>query len=323
LISANYEYGTHTGSHIASRVLPWQWELKRVLRDGSADVIIEAGSWDAKGEPITVNLARLDTLTGISTNLSAGAPEHIEDWLVDDRGRPLAVWTGAGHRRVAYLHGDTGWSKWQDVSRFEGREIDPVAVGDNNSMFVVARGASDFGALYRYDVAARRLADQATVGIAGFDFDGDLVYDVEHRRLLGVQYESDAEGSVWLDAEMGKLQAEIDKKLPTTINRIDCGNCSGAPVVLVTTFADVMPPAYFLYRRETHELKLLGAARPWIAPKQMSQRDLFRIKARDGMSIPVLVTGPPSCSCTAALGYAARIGAGKPWRSSSPRAAMS
>jgi dipeptidyl aminopeptidase/acylaminoacyl peptidase len=293
LITTGSYSGTPTGTHIKSRVLPWQWGLLSTLRDGSADVIIEAPVWDNKWELITVNLARLNTTNGASTNLSEGAPADIERWSVDQRGRPIAVRTGAGSRQISYLNTDKGWSRWQDTNRFEELSLDPVALDTDGSLLVIGRGMSNHKALYRFDPATRKLAEQPVVSIAGYDADVGVVYDSDGKRVLGLRYESDAEGSVWLDADMQQLQAEIDKKLPSTVNRIDCGGrCGSAATVLVTTYSDQSPPAYLLYRRSSKEFALLGSSRPWIQPKQMAQRDVFRFNARDGLSIPVLVTRP-------------------------------
>ncbi len=292
LISTDYKPAAQTGSHIISRILPWQWRLNRVLRDGSADVIVQAPLWDIKGELISVSLSRLDTTTGAITRLSDGAPDGIEQWFVDPKGRPIAVVTGAGERRVSYLNTAKGWSAWENVSRLEDRVMEPAGVDRDGNLMVAGRGSSNFKALYRFDADTRKLAAQPTLDATGYDIEPELVYDTDRTRLLGVHYETDAPGSVWLDADMKRLQAEIDKKLPTTINRIDCKPCSGAATVLVTTTSDRLPPAYFVYRRADSDLKLLGASRPWIQPKQMGQRDVYRFKARDGLSIPVLVTRP-------------------------------
>jgi dipeptidyl aminopeptidase/acylaminoacyl peptidase len=131
------------------------------------------------------------------------------------------------------------------------------------------------------------------VSTPGYDFQGDVVQDTASRRLLGVHYETDAAGTVWFDAGMRALQAQVDRLLPATINRIDCEQCAGSPNVLVTAGSDRQPPLYLLFNRQTEKLTLVAASRPWIDPARMGTRDLLRFKARDGLEIPVLVTQPP------------------------------
>ncbi len=57
--------------------------------------------------------------------------------------------------------------------------------------------------------------------------------------------------------------------------------------------SDRQPPLYYLYNRDTKELSLIAASRPWNKAQAMGLRDVHRFAARDGLSIPVLVTQPP------------------------------
>jgi dipeptidyl aminopeptidase/acylaminoacyl peptidase len=63
--------------------------------------------------------------------------------------------------------------------------------------------------------------------------------------------------------------------------------------VLVTATSDRQPPLYYLYNRDSKVLTLITASRPWIKAQAMGLRDVYRFAARDGLSIPVLVTQPP------------------------------
>ena len=131
---------------------------------------------------------------------------------------------------------------------------------------------------------------------------------------------------------MKATQAAVDAALPETVNRIECQRCIGVPTVLVTASSDRQPPRYYVYNRDTKVLTSIAGSRPWIEPRDMGKREYRRFTARDGMSIPVLVTHPPgkasgpgrpSCWCMAARGCGERIGNGRRTRSFSHRAATS
>jgi len=92
---------------------------------------------------------------------------------------------------------------------------------------------------------------------------------------------------------MRALQEQVDKLLPSTNNAIACSRCLDARHVIVSATSDIQPPVYFLFDREKGKLQLLGASRPWLDSAAMpGTQDFLRIKARDGLDIPVYVTKP-------------------------------
>jgi dipeptidyl aminopeptidase/acylaminoacyl peptidase len=60
----------------------------------------------------------------------------------------------------------------------------------------------------------------------------------------------------------------------------------------VRSFADVQPSLYRLFNRDTGRLVRLGAERPDVQPERMALTDFVRVKARDGLEIPCLLTLP-------------------------------
>ena len=296
LIRSSNDFLATQNSTIASRALPWQWSLLRTLRDGSPDVIVEAPVWNASREFASLNLARLDTLTGISTNLGGGAPPNVQAWQVDGKGHPVAVYTTSGDRAISYLNTDQGWSKWQETALFGFPPLHLYVAGSNNQMFVSAGTPSGTSALYQFDPVTRTKAKEPTIKVDGFDFYGKLIFDAGHDRVLGFRFESDAPATAWIDSDLRKIQADVDQMLPGTVNILDCGDCNRPSTVAVSAVSDRRPPVYYLYRPGTHELGAVGSQRPWIVPKQMGQRDMYRFKARDGRMVPVMVTRPDPAS---------------------------
>jgi dipeptidyl aminopeptidase/acylaminoacyl peptidase len=282
-----------TGTLVIDRALDWDWALGRTLRDGSADVIVIAGIYDDTWEPTGSKLARVDTVTGHVTPLTVGAPPHVVDWSVDDQGQINFAFARSHGHYTTYRHSGADWKVFEETDDVTGWRLSPRALGPDGQWWIEARRGTDVTALFTGYPDSGKLADQPTVSTPGYDFDGDLVIDRATRQLLGVHYETDAEGSFWLDPDMKALQTRIDKMLPATINRIDCEQCRNQADVLVTASADRQPPIYYVYNRPAGKLTQMAASRPWIQPRQMGQRDVLRFKSRDGLAVPVLVTHPP------------------------------
>ena len=261
LVKVSNPWITQAAGQINDRRLPWAWSLHSTLRDGTADVIVEAPSLTNARDVGSYKLARLDTNTGIVQSLSFGAPEHVMHWLVDDAGQPVAITTWYQGRFASYLRKNNGWQPWEAVQGYSGLYSVPYWVGLHNELLVLSRRKSDNSALFQVDTETLALADKPLVSTPGYDFSGQLIYDRRAGRLLGVHYETDARGTAWLDQGMQELQAEVDKLLPGTVNRIDCELCMSVPTVLVTASADRVPPQYYLYDRDSKTLKVLGAAR--------------------------------------------------------------
>ena len=72
------------------------------------------------------------------------------------------------------------------------------------------------------------------ISIPGYDWDGAAILDPKTGRLLGLTYEADAADTAWFDRGMKALQEAIDKKLPNTVNRIQCRDCRNDRRLLVT-----------------------------------------------------------------------------------------
>ena len=277
----------------SSRSLTPDHVLLRTLDDGSDDVLIDRGVFQHRSLEALVPM-RLDTRTGqVRSMLAAPAPQHVFGWFFDGQARLVAAETQYQGEQTLVTPTGEGW---QERARFPAYASSPGA-------FDIHQVAAD-GQIYvtRYDHGEAALfvlnpttfvpAGQATVKIDGFDFDGHLIEDKRHHRVLGVHFVSDADGTVWLDPELQKLQDRIDARLKGLVNIVDLADCGCAARVLVTSYSDRQPPVYFLYDRADQAFTLIGASRPRIQATQMARTDFYRIAARDGQQIPVYVTRP-------------------------------
>ena len=135
------------------------------------------------------------------------------------------------------------------------------------------------------------------VSTPGFDFTGHLVTD-ETGKTLGIRLVVDGETTFWFDAAMKALQERADGLFPGRVNRVDCRRC-GAPdmVALVRSFSDQDPGRLYLFQAKPPEgeknWRLIKAVREDVKPEQMATLEMQRIKARDGLDLPVWITRHP------------------------------
>lgn len=279
-------------TRIVKRLLEPNHFLHSIVHDGSGDIIVGQARWNNVGDFTSVVLHRLDTRTGAIRPVEKAPDSFVTDWVVDARGEARAALSESAGRYRLYWRAPKApeWTLLLDEPAPFGPTLRPLWV-DADTLYVSARtGPAGTRALFRFDVAARRLAAEPLFSVDGFDYDGDSEQDAG--RLVGIHYAADAEGSYWFDASLQAAQREVDALLPGTVNRLTCTLCSGAGRLLVRSHSDRQPPLFRIFDTKTRKLEMVGASRPWIEPAQMAEQDFARFAARDGRSIPVYVTRP-------------------------------
>nr|WP_316641438.1 prolyl oligopeptidase family serine peptidase [uncultured Roseateles sp.] len=293
LIRADDQFISDKSSLIIDRSLPWHWRFHSTLSDGSDDVLVQDHHFGPDETVDDTSLARLNTRTGQSRSLGGNGESHVMHWWVDGEGKPVA---SEGWRQGRYAshwrNAQGGWEVWQQGSNYDFGLPRFHSFLRDGTVLAVAASKSGTSALYRVDTVSRQLDPEPLVTLKGYDFDGDLIVDMDSGALVGVHFETDAESTAWLDPTLRKVQAEVDALLPGMANRIDCRHCLASPVMLVSSHSDTQPPVYSIYRRDSKKLSIIARSYPWINARQMGLRDMFSIKARDGLSLPLLLTRP-------------------------------
>lgn len=298
LVRVSWQPPMTTGTHIATRMLGPDHGLLHVPARQTGEIVIGQFKFDARGNLDHVIPKRLDVTNG-NTRLLEGEdwPAHGTDWLFDDDGEPRGVTEQRNGRYRIHWRGP-GETRWRLLADFDRAHVDfePAYVADGGRLFVLQpSGAGGTAEVKAFDFAKMKPADEPFVRVQGFDFLGAPVYDWIGGRLFGMRVISDAESTVWFDKSLEHLQALVDGRLPGRVNHISCRRC-GAPdmVALIRSYSDRQPGEFWLYTAATSKLELLLAARPDIDPRRMATLDFHRIKARDGLELPLWVTSPPS-----------------------------
>ncbi|WP_342117957.1 alpha/beta hydrolase family protein [Pseudoduganella sp. OTU4001] len=239
-----------------------------------------------------VGLLRVNTVTGRTQTVAR--PGEVSSWLLDEAGLPRLASTRDKAQVTMHLRDseDGPWRVLTSYNAFTGGKgaMHPLAFGADNSLYIESSQGHDKTAIYRMDLATGKIDDKPLLNLDGYDFKGNLV--IRGGKLVGVHYLRDGENSFWFDPALQALQAEIDQKLPQTVNMLDLPSDLNAPTVLVRAYSDTRPDSYYVYDRSTKTLNKVGDTRPGIAAEQMGIQEQVRIKARDGLEIPVMLTLP-------------------------------
>ena len=282
-------------SRIAPNSLsPYHW-LRATVRDGSSDVIVQRIVYSNANEPQGMQLLRVDTVTGRTANLAHGEPDHVFSYALDAHGVPRALVTNWAGKQVLYWKAGKD-QPWAPVREFEAYGAAGAAPGlmyvdADDTLYATAGPGAGTSALTQFDMRSGKLDGKTLMALEGYDFTGSFVRNGKGA-VLGVRYLTDARATHWFDPGMAKIQKQVDALLPGSINQLDCGNCESPARVLVISTSDRQPGLFRLFDVAAGTLADVAASRPWIKPAAMAMRDMVRITARDGLSIPVHVTRP-------------------------------
>jgi dipeptidyl aminopeptidase/acylaminoacyl peptidase len=289
-----YESPTLTYNHRFHRV-----PSPREGAPGEEILVVE----HATSEPYFERLVWLNTRNGRPRDVQVDAPAHTVGWFTDSRGEPRVALTRYRDRRAAYWRAP-GAKTWERL--YESGLLDAPftvnAVDDEGGLYVTHRqGPEGQDVLARYDFEAKSPAAQPMVNTPGFDFSGQLLFNGEQAGPLGVRLVVDGETTVWFDPALKALQAEVDRRFPGRINRVDCRPCAGASTVaLVRSFSDHDPGQLWVFRAQVAEgerqWQFIGPVQIGVDPKAMASVDLHRIRARDGRDLPLWVTRPDTAN---------------------------
>ncbi|SHN25724.1 Dipeptidyl aminopeptidase/acylaminoacyl peptidase [Duganella sacchari] len=300
LSKTDYRQGDEaaTGSKMKEKLLDWNhYLLGQPGRQDSDEVYIYKAQFSNNySEVKNHTLLRLNTVTGHAVPVNS--PGQASNWLLDQQGEPRLAINDLGKQHVVYLREGDSWTKLMESEPYIGHAFEPVGFGPDGALYVAARKDSDKTALYRYDVAKRQLAAEPLVGLDNYDYMSDLEdangddLIVRDNQLVGIGYSADVRGVAWLDAKGKALQEQIDRLLPGLVNVITLPRRAETPWVLVSSYSDVQPLVYLMYNSETGKLVKVGGQHNAIRADQMGRQELVNYKARDGLSIPALITWP-------------------------------
>ncbi|WP_395007645.1 alpha/beta fold hydrolase [Undibacterium sp.] len=280
----------NSGEGSKFRVLGPRYRFAGVVGTPDSNDIIVTQSSGTRKNPST-SLMRVNTVDGVVTGITT--PINTSGFRFDTKGE-LRIATRRIERQTEILYKDPKNEAWRTLIEFDNVNEDgfsPEAIGPDGSLYVTAHNGNDTKSVYKYDLENNRIIPTPLVELTGFDFNGSLLFSRPLNKLIGVRYETDAQGTTWLDETIKKVQDKVDALLPNTINVISTPR-NGGEIVQIFSYSDTIPGLSFIYNTVSGKLSPLGISRPDIDERQMSYKNFVKIKARDGLEIPTYVTLP-------------------------------
>ena len=279
---------------IRDRILPWNTYL--MDQNGAQDsntIYVESASFELNYTVRSTSLIELDTVSGQTR--SVASPGAVSRWLLDNKGQPrLAVVRNGAAIDFHYLDPQAGaWRKLASQQAYTGTtgSIAPVAFGAPGILYVTSAQGKDTTALFAMNMETGKLDAEPLISAPGYDFDGDLIFS--NGKVAGFSVTTDATSTMWFDPAFKAIQQEVDRRLPGNANLVTIPSRPQSPWVLVESFSDIQPRVVLVFNTETKQFKKIGEEHPQIVPAQMGRQEMVRYKARDGLSIPALLTLPP------------------------------
>lgn len=269
--------------------------------DGTGDVIV-AMDGRVRGFP---DVYRYNTRTGEHKLLTFDSPGRTIGWVLDrnlaariairaeerkdnDSPRLNTIWHRAGE--------DSPWEKIGEASSLDNTgSIQPIAFDyDNKTLYVSSNIDRDKRAIFKYDIAGKKLGEMV-VQHPLIDLSGGLLFNRSRKALVGIRYDADRPDTAWFDEKFATLQARIDKALPGAHNQFSLADDNVSNVLLFSN-SDKDPGTYYILNTESLKLERITNTRSWLPPKLMAERRFIKYKTRDGMEIPAWVTIPHGSS---------------------------
>ncbi len=265
--------------------------------DGSGEVIAEIHG-RSKAYP---DVYRYNTRTGEHKILTFDTPGNVVKWIIDrdlvprvavrleertdpSKPREISLWHRAGE--------GAPWEKIGSDLGLDGDEwISPIAFDyDNKTLYVASNARRDRAAIFKYDIAQRKLGE-LLVEHPLIDLAGGLVFSREHKKLMAIRFNADSYQTAWFDEDMATLQDAIDKTFPGRNNRLYVADDANR-LALIESHSGSQPSIYYLYDREKKNVQVIAQTRPWLDAKLMPERKFLRYTSRDGRTIPAWLTLP-------------------------------
>jgi acetyl esterase/lipase len=295
LASWTNEVRQDVSTRIPTRVLPYGWGFFSALPGEGDEALFYELDKAVPSQRRIRALARLNTANGLMRRVSTGMPEHSVSHITDASGElRIVVTEHSGRARVHHRPGaGDQWEVVEDLPLFDSQRMHPLYIEADGNWVVRSRRGSDADALFVFNPKTRKLDPEPLVAAAGFDMGEAIETDPAQKMVVGVHIETSQPQTVWLDARLGQLQQAVDAALPAgRMNHLLCGNCLTAQRFVVHSQSDRMPGEYFVFDTVAKQLVPIATRLPELPEASQGARTFHRVAARDGLSLPVVVTHP-------------------------------
>jgi dienelactone hydrolase len=173
----------------------------------------------------------------------------------------------------------------------------PQAIGKNGIAYVLSYHESNTAALYEYNIESqtfgRKLFSHDQVDIDG------IYYSRSRDEVEYATFAFDSRDVHIFDDQLEKDYLGVSQALPDTVNLIESRSADERRLIIFASSSD-NPGSYYLFDRDSKELKYLGSRYPALENIPLSKTRAMQYEARDGMTLYGYVSYPAAYDGTPA-----------------------
>jgi dipeptidyl aminopeptidase/acylaminoacyl peptidase len=243
----------------------------------------------------SADVYRINTVTGQKRLLTLDNPGDVFSYVFDDKGVARFAVSGADDASQSVHYREDDKAPWRKVHTAKIGEpvFAPIAFSptDANELYAASNEGRDTTAVFSYDVrtmkrgnliAANAIVDMGLTDDGGGNA-GALVFDATVGKLVGVRYNAEKAGTVWLDDDYKNLQRSIDAALPDAVNRFS--RVGKSQQFLIRSHSDRKPAEWLVLDNGKKSMEALVSSRPWVKPSNLVPMRPIAMKQRDGTEI--------------------------------------
>ena len=228
-------------------------------------------------------------------------PGHVVAWMPDRKSvvRAGVELRSIGETAIIYL--EDAKSPWRPLTVLSHNpKEDPILQGfssDGKGLYISATNTSGYRVFYLCDLATGKLGEPL-LEVPGYDAEFShagsrvcTIWSDYKQAIVGYSYMADGPHIKWFDDDYAKNMAMIDSLRPDMAN-LPVSISDQDQRILVFSYSDRNPGAYYLYTPQDKKLEGVVRTRPWIKPEQMASMNPITYIARDGLEIHGYLTIP-------------------------------
>ncbi|RXQ91529.1 S9 family peptidase [Ancylomarina salipaludis] len=243
-----------------------------------------------KRNPQAFDPYRLNIVTGELTMLYEN-PGNITSWMTDHEGKLRVATAITDMVNATVLYRDTEKDKFKPVitTSFKESMSPQFFTFDNKKLYASSNIGRDKAEIVIFDPVTGKETESLFANEM-VDVES-LSYSKKRKVLTKAIYTTDMVNFKFFDKESEDMYNRVKKELPD----YDCyftSSNTNEDKFLIRTYSDRSLGAYYIYDKNTDELKLISEVSPWMNESQMAPMKPIQYTSRDGKTIHGYLTLP-------------------------------
>lgn len=271
---------------------PYQAGLGRIVGiDPGGQHVYMPAYMDKTGADPTLDLVKVSLETGRGVRLSGGqGSSSTMGWVMDSKANIIARVDFSEKQSLYQIraYDPGGGDRVIYTENTKQPSLVPTGFAERDGALVALKSAGEFPQMFEIS-----LKDGALTGPLktreGVELAG--VINDENRVVMGVAYSGMYPSYDFFDETLNREVKAAIGAMPDAAVSLASWTDDWSKVLLYAE-GGAQPPRYMLYDRLARKLSQIARARPDIKPEEIAEVVTVEYKARDGLTIPTLITWP-------------------------------